>query len=152
MARPFAHVPGPIDTLPTPPLDPRSLNALLRHRPERALAVIAAMSPAQRHAQLVAQLIHATLPPERLKAAYTELGYDPCPDSLATPLPAAPIEPLTLGRAEPDEARQMVAALSPSQRVAQAVAQAAWLTRYGYPVTAEEILAVFEGDLGDSAT
>lgn len=59
---------------------------------------------------------------------------------------AAPIEPETLARAEPSEARRLIAALSPAQRCAQAVAQAAWLNSFGYPVTFTEILTVWEAD------
>ena len=55
--------------------------------------------------------------------------------------PAAVIEPATLALMEPDEARASLARLSPTQRVAQAVAQAAWLADFGYAVTHTEILA-----------
>ena len=57
--------------------------------------------------------------------------------------PAAVIEPATLALMEPDEARASLARLSPTQRVAQAVAQAAWLADFGYAVTHTEILAAW---------
>jgi hypothetical protein len=65
----------------------------------------------------------------------------PCPAEDDDPAPAAVIEPATLALIEPAEARVALAGLSRTQRVAQAVAQAAWLADFGYEVTHTEILA-----------
>jgi hypothetical protein len=82
---------------PAAPFQPYTLDGLLRRRPERAAAVLAALRPALRRR---------------------------CPDDRNDPLPSAPIEPETLALLEPDAAQAAVAALSPTQRVRQAVAQA----------------------------
>lgn len=138
----LGHTEGPI----APPLDPRALDALLRHRPDRAAAVLLSMRPAARHAQLVAHAALAEALPTRIQREWAELLRLARPTTPDDPPPTAPIEPEALAIAEPDEARRLIAALSPAQRVRQAVAQAAWLNGYGYPVAFEELLAAWEAD------
>jgi hypothetical protein len=118
------------------------MDALLQHRPERAAAILAAMRPPQRRAQLVARAEIAEAPPALVEAPWAELLRRP--DDRDDPPLAAPIEPETLALMEPDEAQAAVAALSPAQRARQAVAQAAWLAAFGYPVGHAEILASWE--------
>ena len=60
----------------------------------------------------------------------------------------AALEPEALALMEPSEASATLAALSPTQQVQQAIAQAAWLASFGYPVGFEEILAMWEAEQG----
>jgi hypothetical protein len=119
---------------PAAPFQPHTLDTLVRRRPERAAAVLAALRPTLRRAQLAAQ------------AELAEPLRRRCPDDCDDPLPNAPIEPETLALLEPDAAQAAVAALSPTQRVRQAVAQAHWLADFGYPVAFEELLAAWASD------
>lgn len=131
---------------PAPPLDPRAMDALLRHHPSRAARLLASMRPPQRHAQLLAHAEITDAPLPRIQAEWQELLCLVRPADPDEPLPAAPIEPERLALLEPQEARAAIAALTPAQRVAQAVAQAAWLSAYGYPVDFTELLAAWEAD------
>lgn len=142
---------GGAEVQPAPPLDPHAMDALLRHRPGRAAAVLLSMRPTARHAQLHAHAALADAPPARIQREWGELLRLARPAPPDDPPPAAPIEPETLALAEPDEARRLIAALSPTQRVRQAVAQAAWLNGYGYPVDYEELLTAWEADAGRAA-
>jgi hypothetical protein len=68
-----------------------------------------------------------------------------CPAAPSDP----PITPETLALMPTDEAHAAVAALAPTQRVIQAIAQAAWLADFGYPVDHAEILASWQvGSIG----
>ena len=138
--------PGTASGPPAPPLDPRTMDSLLRHLPGRAAAVLTTMPPAHRHAQLVAHATLADAVVTQIRAEWTELLRlaRPTPDD--DPLPASVIEPETLALMVPDDARAAVAALSPTQRVQQAVAQAAWLATFGYDVDHAELLAAWEAD------
>jgi hypothetical protein len=134
---------------PAPPLDPRALDTLLRHHPARAARVLASMRPAARHAQLLAHAALTDAPPTRIQAEWADLLRLAHPGEPDDPPPAAPIEPERLALIELEEARAAIAALTPPQRVTQAVAQAAWLASFGYPVGFEEILAVWEAEQAD---
>lgn len=149
MTLPLRPALGRAETPPAPPLEPRSLYRLLRRRPHCAAAVLAAMRPRQRRVQLLAQARLAAVPVERLQAEWSQLLANLAPDTERA-APAPPIEPQRLALAEADEARQLLAALSPTQRAAQAIAQVAWLRSYGYPVTTDELLAAWERDLSTS--
>ncbi len=46
--------------------------------------------------------------------------------------------------ADEADAHALIAALSPAQRARQAEAQATWLSSFGYPVSAAQILAGWE--------
>ena len=118
-----------------PPFEPTAFHHLIDRNPARAAALLAAMRPPQRYAQLVAHAAHAdAMPIAAWAALLCRAGDD---DSS----PAAVIEPATLALMEPDDAAAALADLTPTQRVAQAVAQAAWLADFGYAVTHTEILA-----------
>lgn len=135
---------GPAEASPAPPLDPRAMDSLLRHRPDRAARVLAAMRPAARHLQLLAHAEITEVLPTRIQAEWAELLRLAHPGEQDDPLPASVIEPEQLALAEPEESRRLIAALTPEQRVRQAVAQAAWLAGFGYEVSFEEILASWE--------
>lgn len=151
MTEPLRPALGTAEAPPAPPLEPHSLHRLLQRRPGCAAAVLAAMRPRQRRAQLAAQAHFAAVAVESLQVEWAELpAHLPSNDLQHTP-PPAPIEPLLLALAEPHEARQRVDALCPAQRAAQAIAQAAWLHSYGYPVSAGELLAAWERDLSTSS-
>jgi hypothetical protein len=102
------------------------------------------MGPAARHAQLLAHATLADAPAARIQAEWQKLLH------LARPVPpddpplAAPIEPEALALMESNEAKHLITTLTPTQRMAQAVAQAAWLASFGYPVGFEELLAAWE--------
>ena len=136
----------PLAPWPAPPLDPHAMDTLLRHLPGRAAAVLVAMPPAHRHAQLVAHATLAEAVVTQIRAEWTELLRlaRPTPDD--DPLPASVIEPERLALMVPDDARDAVAALSPTQRVQQAVAQAGWLADFGYDVDHAELLAAWEAN------
>ena len=142
--------PGAASGPPAPPLDPRAMDALLQHHPARAAAVLASLRPPQRYAQLLAHAAIVNAPPARMQVEWADLLRLARPTSDDDPLPASVIEPERLALMTPDEARDAVAALSPAQRVAQAVAQAAWLGGFGYPVAVEELLALWA--VGDERT
>jgi hypothetical protein len=125
-----ALVPRPSLATPAAPFLPHTLDGLLRRQPERAAAVLAALRPALRRAQLAVQAELA----EPLRRYL---------DDRDAPLPSAPIAPETLALLEPDAAQAAVAALSPTQRIRQAVAQAHWLADFGYPVAFEDLLAAW---------
>jgi hypothetical protein len=131
---------------PAPPLDPRAMDALLRHHPARAARILASMRPPQRHAQLLAHAEISDAPATRIQAECADLLCRARPSAPDDPPPAAPIEPEVLALMEPDEAKRLIANLTPTQRVLQAIAQAAWLASFGYPVGFEELLAVWEAE------
>jgi hypothetical protein len=131
---------------PAPPLDPRAMDVLLRHHPARAAAVLLSMRPATRHARLLAHAEISDAPPLRIQVEWQELLCCARPVDLDELPPAAPIEPERLALMEPKEARAAIAVLTPMQRVQQAIAQAAWLASFGYPVGFEELLAVWEAE------
>ena len=95
-------------------------------------------------ARRIAALRLVRTAPPYLRATWDALRYLHIPDDDA---PAAVIEPATLARLEPIESRRALAALTPTQQVAQAVAQAAWLASFGYNVNHEEILALWASTL-----
>lgn len=79
-----------------------------------------------------------SIPPDRVPS-------EPLDSSVS--LPGSPYDPAYLGAQlsqQPAYAATLLAALTPEQRVMQALAQAAWLTAHGYPVTHAEILARFD--------
>jgi hypothetical protein len=130
---------------PAAPFAPATFDALLRHRPARAATLLAAMRPALRDAQCRAHAALADAPAPRIAHEWADLvaraDLSPAPvDDEATPC-ASVYEPELLALRDPADAQRQIAALSPTQRVAQAAAQAAWLAGFGYPVTLDEVLA-----------
>jgi hypothetical protein len=57
---------------------------------------------------------------------------------------ASVYDPELLACADPADVRRWVLDLAPAQRVQQAVAHAAWLNSFGYPVTFNDVLAGWE--------
>jgi hypothetical protein len=90
--------------------------------------------------------------PHRSAAHAARLAV-PCGDANRTPHrhPVRPEDPTAHAGAvyEPEElaaldssqARALIAALAPAQRVAQATTHAAWLNEFGYGVTVAQVLA-----------
>ncbi|NNJ13747.1 hypothetical protein EKD04_025820 [Chloroflexales bacterium ZM16-3] len=129
------------------PLAPPILDSLLCHDPSRAAAFLAAMRPAVRAAQARAHADLCGVGVESVRAAWERL-IARCPrPPLARPPrddgSAAPYAPEHLALLESEAARQLIAALGPEQRAAQAAAQAAWLSAFGYPVATEDILGMW---------
>lgn len=138
---------GPV----SPPLDPHALNALLAREPERAAAILAAMRPALRSQQAQAHADLAGVDSARIAQEWRDLIAHVGPlvappdkqDGVDAPC-ASVYEPELLACADPAEVRRWVLDLAPAQRVQQAVAQAAWLNSFGYPVTFNDVLAGWE--------
>lgn len=134
----------------SPPLDPHALNALLARDPERAAAILAAMRPALRSQQAQAHADLAGVDPTRITQEWHDLIARCGPSVPVAPpdgadAPCASVyEPELLACADPAEVRRWVMDLAPAQRVQQAVAQAAWLNSFGYPVTFNDVLAGWE--------
>jgi hypothetical protein len=110
------------------------------------------MRPAQRDAQCRAHAARADAPAPRIAQEWAELvahaGLSPAPlDDEAAPC-ASVYDPEHLALRDPAEAQRLIAALTPTQRISQATAQAAWLASFGYPVTLDEVLAGW-GDLAE---
>jgi len=144
---PFAgrHIPtllGP----PVPPFAPASFAMLLLEQPARAAAVLAAMRPQQRAAQVRAHAGFTRFMPHVVEAAWNALiarhGL-PRPAPLTDePCIASLYDPELLADAihdNPTRAVSLLAQLSDTQRVAQATAHAAWLNTFDYPVTTDEV-------------
>jgi hypothetical protein len=143
---------GTPEASPAAPFTPRAFDALLGSSPARAAAILAAMRPALRDAQCRAHAALAAAPAPRIAHAWADLiaraGLSPAPvDDAVTP-GASVYEPELLALIDPADAQRLIAALSPTQRVTQAAAQAAWLASLGYPVTLDDILAGW-GDLAE---
>ena len=137
---------GPV----SPPLDPHALNALLARDPARAAAILAAMRPALRAQQAQAHADLAGVDSARIAQEWRDLiarcgPITPTvpPDGADAPC-ASVYEPELLACADPAEVRRWVLDLAPAQQVQQAVAQAAWLNGFGYPVTFNDVLAGWE--------
>lgn len=132
----------------TPPLDPQPFHQLLRDNPARAAASLAALRPAQLALQAQAHAALVGADPVSVSAEWGRLisRYRPPPPVVGGEVEHGTVyEPEPLALADPAEATLLIAALTPAQRVQQAVAQAAWLNSFGYPITAHEILAMWEG-------
>lgn len=136
---------GTPEAPPAAPFQPHTLDGLLQRRPARAAAILAAMRPALRPAQCRAHAALADAPAPRIAQEWADLvaraGLSTAPaDDEATPC-ASVYEPEHLALRDPADAQRLIAALSPTQRVTQAAAQAAWLAGFGYPVTLDDVLA-----------
>lgn len=138
---------GPV----SPPLDPHALNVLLARDPARAAAILTAMRPALRAQQAQAHADLASVDATRITQEWRDLIA--CVNPLIAPpehpdgadAPCASVyEPELLACADPAVVRRWVLDLAPAQRVQQAVAQAAWLGSFGYPVTFNDVLAGWE--------
>ncbi|MBX0331427.1 hypothetical protein K2Z83_27625 [Oscillochloris sp. ZM17-4] len=145
---PFSLGPAEVQPAPPPPpLAPTILDSLLCHDPARAAAILAAMRPAARAAQAHAHAHLCGVGVESVRAEWGALIAG-CPrPPLARPprnnADDAPYDPEILALLEPAAAQDLIAALSPDQRDAQAAAQAAWLGAFGYPVAVEDILGMW---------
>ncbi|MBX0330506.1 hypothetical protein K2Z83_22890 [Oscillochloris sp. ZM17-4] len=127
-----------------PPLDPYILDALLSSDPSRAAAILSAMRPAVRNAQAQAHAALCGVAVARIRADWERL-IARAGSPLARPPrddgSAVPYDPEILALLEPAAAQDLIAALGSEQRAAQARAQADWLSAFGYPVLADDILA-----------
>jgi len=154
MAPPPPPAPGVPSGPGTPPLDPHALNQLLARDPARAAAILAAMRPAMLRAQATA---HAPLGGgdaaqivrewAALIARVGPLPAPPAPRDGADAPCASVYEPEVLADllvAHPRLAHALLQALTPSQRVTQAVTYAAWLADHGLPVQIADVLASWE--------
>jgi hypothetical protein len=117
---------------PTLPLDPHILDVLLCRDPARAATFLAAMRPSVRDAQAIAHAEICGADVARIREDWARL---------INAAAHASYDPELFALLEPYAARQIIAALGPEQRVAQVRAQARWLAGFGYPVTADELLA-----------
>jgi hypothetical protein len=137
---------GPAE-VPSAPLCPRALNTLLVNNPGRAAAIVAALRYPLRNAQAAAHAALSGVPISRIRAEWRDLIRRYGPASTAElninddPRCVSVYEPEQLALADATHAQTLIAALTPSQRVQQAVAQATWLSEFGYPASAEEVLA-----------
>jgi hypothetical protein len=136
---------GTPEAAPAAPFAPHAFDAFVRRRPERAAAVLAALRPALRDAQCHAHAALADAPAPRIAHEWADLvarvGLSPAPiNDGATPCTSV-YEPESLALRDPADAQRLIAALSPTQRVTQAAAQAAWLAGFGYPITLDDVLA-----------
>jgi len=124
---------------------------LLAREPAHAAAILAAMRPALRSQQAQAHAALAGVDLARITQEWRDLIAHVGPlialpdhqDGADTPC-ASVYDPELLACADPAEVRRWVMDLTPAQRVQQAVAQAAWLNSFGYPVSFTEILAGWE--------
>jgi hypothetical protein len=150
---PFSLGPAEVQPAPPPPLDPSALNALIEHAPAHAAAILDAMRPRQRDAQAKAHATLAGLPGatiaqqwDALIVTHSPLPPDPVP--FHTDAPGDPgisvFEPEVIGIADPAEARKLIATLTESQKLNQAIAQAAWMSQFGYDVTWMDYMVAWE--------
>lgn len=137
------------------PLEPVSFAHLLASRPDLATSILAHLSPrniqaqAQAHsALLAAQDVFRS--PQSVLTDWQHLINTYCPTSAPTMTEATcdyVIDPEVLSLAEISEARLLIAALTPTQRIQQAIAQASWLaSSSNHSVTAESLLASWASD------
>ncbi|NNJ12975.1 hypothetical protein EKD04_021860 [Chloroflexales bacterium ZM16-3] len=129
------------------PLAPPILDALLSSDPPRAAAFLAAMRPAVRTMQAQAHAALCGVDVARIHTDWQQL-IARCPrPPLARPArdieDGATYDPEILALLETAAAHELIAALGPEQRAAQAAAQASWLGAFGYPVTAADLLAMW---------
>ncbi|MBX0330484.1 hypothetical protein K2Z83_22780 [Oscillochloris sp. ZM17-4] len=128
------------------PLEPFAFAHLLQNRPDLGASILINLSPRNIQAQATAHaaLDERTSPIEVLTGWQRIINtYYPTaigPDVVC----GCVIDPQTLAEADIDTARMLVGALSPRQRVQQAITQAAILAEIGYPTSAEEILRSWE--------
>lgn len=129
---------------PAPPFEPHTFQVLVQHRPERASSILAAMRPAMLAAQAQAHAVIGGTTAERIIDGWRPLIARGRSAPLVRPSHDdsgdAVYEPERLAMAPDHEARDLIVALTPTQRVRQAQAQAMWLSGWGYPVTAAQIL------------
>lgn len=155
MAPPYPPpAPGTTSGPPAPPLDPLALNALLDRDPAKAAAILAAMRPALLRAQAAAHAALAGVDAARIVREWCDLiarvGPPPAPTTphAGADAPCASVyEPELLADLlveQPRLAHELLRALSPNQRVAQAVAYANWLGTHGMPVTLDDVLASWQ--------
>lgn len=143
--------PGVASGPASPPLDPHAFNALLARDPARAAAILAAMRPLLRAQQAQAHADLTGVDTARIAQEWHDL-IARCGPAIAPTAPAdgadaacaSVYDPELLACVEPAEVRRWVMDLTPAQRVQQAVAQAAWLNSFGYPVTFNDVLADWE--------
>ncbi len=134
-----------------PPLDPSSLAALLDRDPARAAAILAAMRPAQRRAQVQANARAAGVPAAQIDQAWRDLiarvSLAPSPQDAAPAPCAAVYDPDWLAArlaADPARARALLARLTSAQMTRMAVAYAAWLEGHGVVVTVPAVLHTWD--------
>jgi hypothetical protein len=128
------------------PLAPPILDALLCHDPSRAAAILAAMRPATRAAQARAHADLCGVGVESVCAEWERLiarAGSPLTRPPRDDGSAAPYAPDHLALLETAAAHELIAALAPEHRAAQAAAQASWLASFGYPVATEDILGMW---------
>ena len=149
----FVRAPGSAGWPAAPPLDPLALTSLLDRDPARAAAILAAMRPALRAAQAQAHADRANVPIAQITQAWQVLiaRFGPLPQPAwqhqADAACASVYDPASLADLlveQPQQAQALLDQLSPRQRVAQAVAYAAWLTMHGMPVDLATVLASWE--------
>ena len=148
-----ARAPGSAGWPSAPPLDPLALTSLLDRDPTRAAAILAAMRPALRAAQAQAHADRANVPIAQITQAWQVLiaRFGPLPQPAwqhqADSACASVYDPVYLADLlveQPQQAQALLDQLSPRQRVAQAVAYAAWLAVYRLPVDLATVLASWE--------
>lgn len=126
-----------------PPLDTALLDLLLARHPAVAARVLIAMPHRRRWAQLCAYATLLDVPTTRLQREWADL-FTCAAQPDAVPRVCAPLDPVDCALLDPVDLAAALRAMTPAQRMAQAVAQAAWLSSFGFPVNAHEILAGWE--------
>lgn len=146
---------NPAEAQPAPSLDPSALVTLLDRYPVQAAALLGAMRPKNRLAQAEAHAVHTgallgqVLTDWAVLLASSPLcDVEPEADADST-VSASVYDPLLLASLHPDEARELVAALSEQQRNAQAVAQSAWMYDLGYDVSPDDYLTAWAKPPGE---
>ena len=147
------HAPSSAGWPSASPLDPLALTTLLDRDPACAAAILAAMRPALRAAQVQAHAAREGVPVAQITQAWQALiaRFGPLPQPTwqhqADAACASVYDPASLADLlveQPQQAQVLLDQLSPRQRVAQAVAYAAWLTMHGMPVDLATVLASWE--------
>lgn len=122
-----------------PPLDATLLDRLLAQNPAVAARVLIAMPHRRRWAQLCAYATLLDVPTTRLQREWADLFTQATPHT-EQPLLCAPLDPVDCALLDPADLAAALRTMTPTQRMAQSVAQAAWLSSFGYPVTANDVL------------